>query len=569
MRLKKKVVSFKIITVLLSLVLILAACSTNKSNEPKESLQASATNGTTEVSETSEPGVEAIDPMGKYDPPIEITSVRDLNPSTLFKPGESIENNVWTREYEQILGIKIKYLWTTKGGSGFEQKLNVSMASGDLPDITSVNAIQMQQLVESDQLEDLTELYEKYASPFTKKILVQDGGNALKSATSGGKLIALPWTVSAIESAPVLWVRTDWLKKLNLPEPKTMNDVFTIAEAFKNKNPSGNSPEKAFGLGVSKELFPGFPTLSGYFNGYHAYPRIWVKDASGNLVYGSIQPEIKPALLKLQEMYKAGLIDREFAVKDSGKSIEDIANGKLGIYYGMWWNPAYPLQDAMNKDPEMEWQGYAVPSIDENPAKIQVPFPVNSYFVVKKGSAHPEAVIKLLNLFMERNYSDNAEFEKFGIDKDGFQYVNYPLVAAYEANHNMNIHLHLLDALNKKDPSALSGEESGYYAKILDYRNGNRKNWTEEGMHGRFSGWPGIIEKEKNNLIVNQEFFGTPTKTMGERNSALFKLEEETFTKIIMGAAPIDEFDNFVTKWNSLGGKEITQEVKEWQDKNK
>ena len=32
----------------------------------------------------------------------------------------------------------------------------------------------------------------------------------------------------------------DWLKKLNLPEPKTFQDVIAIAEAFKEMDPSQN-----------------------------------------------------------------------------------------------------------------------------------------------------------------------------------------------------------------------------------------------------------------------------------------------------------------------------------------
>ncbi|MDG0791806.1 hypothetical protein OMP38_13755 [Cohnella ginsengisoli] len=43
----------------------------------------------------------------------------------------------------------------------------------------------------------------------------------------------------------------------------------------------------------------------------------------------------------------------------------------------------------------------------------------------------------------------------------------------------------------------------------------------------------------------------------------LKKLEDETFLKIIMGVAPVDEFDTFVKKWKQQGGDEITAEVNE------
>lgn len=51
------------------------------------------------------------------------------------------------------------------------------------------------------------------------------------------------------------------------------------------------------------------------------------------------------------------------------------------------------------------------------------------------------------------------------------------------------------------------------------------------------------------------------TDTMATKWANLQKLEEETFAKIILGQAPIDEFDNFVTKWYAEGGQEILDEV--------
>jgi multiple sugar transport system substrate-binding protein/putative aldouronate transport system substrate-binding protein len=38
-------------------------------------------------------------------------------------------------------------------------------------------------------------------------------------------------------------------------------------------------------------------------------------------------------------------------------------------------------------------------------------------------------------------------------------------------------------------------------------------------------------------------------------------MEDETFLKIILGTAPIDSFDQFVTDWKAQGGDEITAEV--------
>ncbi len=545
-------------------LLVTAACgnNTNNGNSQTSKTPNGENSSSTSEPESSSQGQQPIDPLGKYDPPIEITAVRDLPASIQFREGESIDNNVWSREYEEQLGIKIKYLWTSN--TDYKQRINVAIASGELPDIFSVDSLQLKQLVEAGQIEDLSQLFEQYASPRTKEIMFGDP-NQMKSATFDGKLMGLPRAGSPYDSSQVLWIRADWLKKLKLPEPKTMEDVFKIAEAFTTQDPDGNNQKDTFGLALTKDLHSGgFANLQGFFNGYHAFADIWIKDDNGKLVYGSIQPGMKSALAKLQDMYKNGIIDREFAVKDGSKVMEALASGKIGMSYGAWWNPAWPLQGVKDQDPNAEWRAYGIPSIDEKPGKLQLAFPTFEYYVVKKGAAHPEAIVKLLNILVEKGYSENADITKYFIAEDGFLYNNYPLLYASPADGNLVIHLNLKEALETSDSSKLTGEEKGYYDKIMAYRAGDPSSWTNEGMYGVDSAWPYVKEKADAGFIQNQEFFGAPTKSMSQKNANLNKMMMETFTKIIMGEKSVDEFDVYVENWNKLGGQDITKEVNDW-----
>lgn len=62
---------------------------------------------------------------------------------------------------------------------------------------------------------------------------------------------------------------------------------------------------------------------------------------------------------------------------------------------------------------------------------------------------------------------------------------------------------------------------------------------------------------------VKSEFYGAPTPSMINFSATLNDLEDQTFTKIIMGD-PIETFDEFVKQWKSLGGDAITKEVNEF-----
>lgn len=76
---------------------------------------------------------------GKYEPPAVLTTVGHLYPDIEFKNGEDLQNNILNRLFEDKLGIKVNYLWTTTGDEDvYINKLNTSIATGQpLPDIVS------------------------------------------------------------------------------------------------------------------------------------------------------------------------------------------------------------------------------------------------------------------------------------------------------------------------------------------------------------------------------------------------------------------------------------------------
>ena len=232
---------------------------------------------------------------------IEVNAARPIPDDLSFPSGDTLEDNIWTRLYEEELGVKLNYIWMSPV-SQYDQKLNISITSGDLPDVFQVNATQLKQLVDDGQLMDLTDIYEQTASDYTKDVMGQDGGNALLSATFDEKLMAIPKMSSGIGNANVLWLRSDWLEALGLEEPKTMEDVLAIARAFTNEDPDGNGQDDTFGLALNKDLWGMFASLEGFFNGYGAYPNAWIEGDGGKLENGNVQPEMKEALQALQDL---------------------------------------------------------------------------------------------------------------------------------------------------------------------------------------------------------------------------------------------------------------------------
>ncbi len=548
------------LAVCLALMTLLAACNPSGGSSAPSA-------------QPSESGRDAFDQLNlvlpaPYDPPITLKSVIAVDATVKFHEGETIYDNVWTRAYADLLGIQVDYTWVVDA-SQYEQKLNATIMSGETPDLFHVNGQMLKLLHDSDLIAPLDEVYAAEASEATRDILAQDP-IALKAASIGGRLMGIPITDASIASAPLLWIRQDWLDKMDIAPPASMADVLDIAQRFTAEDPNGSGVADTVGLAVTKDLWGAIAGLQGFFNGYHAYPGIWF-EKDGQLQYGSVQPEMRDALLALQSMYASGQIDREFGVKDINKISETIATGKCGMEYGVWWNPYQPLQLSQQNNPDAFWTAFPLPSVDSRPARSQYHTAVGSFLVVSESFAHPEALVRMVNFWTENivRSEDQAIRDTFlgTIDAPDIVLYKYIMTQIWEPNAMLRGGRVLRDALARRDPSRLNLDENWRYQIILAYFDqGIKEAWVEVATNGE-GGAVSILEWIADGNGIMNQFYGAPTPVMGEKMATLRTLEDEMVTKVIMGD-PIERFDQFVADWRRLGGDEITSEVNAWKQAN-
>ncbi|MFB9327725.1 extracellular solute-binding protein [Paenibacillus aurantiacus] len=499
--------------------------------------------------------------LSKYDPPIELTFVREGDDGLIKAlPGETIADNRWTRLYEEVLGIKIKYDWIEQGDL-YRQKLGIALASGNIPDVVKVNAEQLRTLTNQGMIQDLTDIFDTYASPLTKKVLSEEGTGPFDSATIDGKLMAIPDTSSSIEGAMFLWIRTDWLNRLGLSPPKTMDDVLAISKAFTENDPDQNGVDDTYGLALTQYLWDPVMGIGGFMAGYGASPTMWIKDASGKLVYGGIQPEVKTALQALQAMYRSGQIDADFGFKDGVQEEKLIASGKLGMFYGVQWGSFLAQSSRNNGTVAAEWQAFPIVSVSGEKPKVPLPFSTYQYLAVKKGYEHPEAVVKLINLHLEKNWGETAEYETYYSTPQPVWKLSpvtpYPLMKNVEAFRQVET------ARRTGDTSILKDEAKAIYKNIEAYKAGGadrESGWGWERTYGPDGAFAVLEQYIKHDQLLYESFTGPPTATVIEKETVLRNLQIEAYRNIILGR-PIDEFDRFAAEWRKLGGDQMTAEI--------
>lgn len=519
---------------------------------------------------TSHGAASSINEAGKYEPPISVTAVNvRVAPDVKFPEGKGVGDNIWIDTYREELGIDVDVLW----GNDDIEKFNLMLASGDLPDIFGINnqrSNAFDELIEAGKLQDLTASFEQHASPLLKEMLYEDGGRAMEACTRNGKLYSIPYYEDTSGQGMVLWVREDWRKKLNLPEPDSLQDVFKISTAFAKEDPDGNGKDDTYGMYLNEiNNDPWLTMVLGFFNGYHAYPNIWVKTSSGKIESGRIQPEMKEALARLQKMYAAGEIPQEFPLIKSENWEEDTAAGKYGLIYGADWFPEWPFQLLKNNDPSSEWKAYPVPSIDNKPAKVSVAgLSIGFHFVERNGIEHPEAIIKLANIAAEKMFGENADPDNYYVDPETYSNIwKYTVVSIARNLGTLKDYQAVKLAMADNNPAGLNKSARIVYDKIMNFKAGETGDWWYYGQYGP-DGSMRVIEKYiEEQDIVYSSFYGIKPESMVKKEAVLDKLFNQMMVKIIMGE-DISEFDNFVNEWKKLGGNEVTEDVNKWYREN-
>jgi len=497
----------------------------------------------------------------------------DGDPSFLALPeGETLTDNRYITDAEKKFNLDIQFPVVVKN-AGAGDKANLMIASNDITDVMTVSYTQYRQMVDNDMLADLTQVYNDYASPQLKDVLQTDGGKALELATVDGKLYGIPTMGTTHNSDPLIWLRKDWLDKLGLQPPKTVDDLVKILQAFKDQDPDGDGKADTIGLpGVdqfSKTSAAGAPAFYGYdaiFTAFESYTGTWVRGSDGTVQYGSIQPQTKDALAKLNEMYKAGLIPQDFAIMKNEQASEQVVSGKAGAFFGPWWAGWDPLTSAIKNDPKADWRAYALLDTDGKSRSLQET-PIGNIAVVKKGYKHPEAMVKLLNYGYQEQLDDPAVAG--GDPYEGMTMPNWQTLpisfALWRADSVILDHNGILAAskgeeLPKVGAATLQNykTQGEYWSKGLDWLRQHPDFYGEP--LSRIYGVDPIIEN--NTEPVYSEFYGV-TPTMDQKMTNLDKLEVDSFIKIITGEKPLDYFDDFVKQWKQLGGDQITKEVNE------
>jgi putative aldouronate transport system substrate-binding protein len=226
---------------------------------------------------------------------------------------------------QKLIGKTLDITWVPNADYG--DKTNVTLASNNVPDVMVIQGDKSPSFVQAAKAGafwDLTGKLDKY--PNLKPADERTGRNATINGTPYGIYRVRP----PLRSAVVL--RKDWLQKLGLQPPQSVDDLYNIAKAFAERDPDGNGKKDTYGLIIPKWPTPVFTSDSPYnvIETWFGAPTGW-GERNGKLVPAFDTEEFYTAERWLKKWVDEGLVNRDFATLDSANWNDSFVQGKGGI----------------------------------------------------------------------------------------------------------------------------------------------------------------------------------------------------------------------------------------------
>jgi putative aldouronate transport system substrate-binding protein len=453
---------------------------------------------------------DSASPKSSSEKPTEISIM-----SIYYQKEPPAADNAIIKELEKRTNTKLKITWVTP--NSFTDKANVTLASGDLPDlmmVTDIGGSTYRNMAKQGAFWDLTEMIKDYPN------LMAYPEITFTNNKIDGKLYGVP-RVRPTEGNAQPLIRADWLEKVNMKLPETPDDLYNVMKAFKTSKPDGQKDT----LGMSGYVNPNdmgqFGFIESTFTG--ANGKYKVVDAKlENVLY---LPEMKQSLEWFQKVYKEGLIPQDFALLKHNQAKDLIFAGKAGIF------PDKPNQGAPSNQqviainpeakPDFVWIPFMSGSTGKFASKGNGHFGV---FVISKKV--PEDKVKKLLAFLD-----------YGATDDGYELTNYGVKDVDFTKQGNNYEL---TDRAKNDPSFQFLQN--IFSKYNKYVNVSTVGVT-----------PAQIERDKKlidqaaEVSVANSTDGLVSETATKLGSDYDKKIQDMKTKVIMSKASIADWDKFVS----------------------
>jgi putative aldouronate transport system substrate-binding protein len=324
--------------------------------------------------------------------------------------------------------------------------------------------------------------------------------------------------------APQPVIRQDWLDKLGMKPPTTVDEYTALFQAIHDADLDGDGV-KGNTLGLTG--YGNTNELDSIFNKAFGITGTWMKGADGQWVNSRVTAEEKAKIGYYAELAAKGLYDKEFLTNTYDVKEDKFYTGKAGVIFGSSPEVIDIYTGKMRQAHAGETISLALLPLPEGPggkglAAVDVSKESRGW-AVSALSQHKAEAFKVLDFMASKAGQD--------IDRMGFEGVQYTKDASGKVTFTDQI--------------------STWYARFF-----NAANWTPPTpLLGATA--QAALDTIKANFTPDNAFVW-PAEYAADVD-ATEQVYRGWVAKFVTGEASLDQWDQFVAEYNAAGGQRMAE----------
>ncbi|MGF7050587.1 putative aldouronate transport system substrate-binding protein [Paenibacillus sp. DS2015] len=484
----------QVLTILTAVTLV-AACASN-GNEVKNNVTNS-------------------DNTGNIEEPLSIQMFAGL-----YNEVPDMNDAFWT-EWQKQTNSKLNIEWVPSGD--LDTKLDLLLASAQLPEVISAPNFKRATLIsamKNGAFWDLTPFlgdFSKY--PNLKNNVPTD---AYKYRTVDGKIYSLPGSRAEID--PGIKIRQDWLEKLNIPIPTTLDEYAEALVKIAKGDPDGNNRDDTLGLiGGGVIISDGDASFASGFGAMEP-----TYNDEGGLIQTNLNPQYTETIAYFKKLYESGALSKEFSVTKRTQAQDLFTTGRAASYTrSIWWDKEWEDMMKKNGQPDAKILNLTLKGPKDYAVNLTIGG-FGSYLISKE--VPEEKVWKLLDYFEKTASTELTDLAYYGIENVHHTVIDGQMVLNEQGVKEVNTtskNAGVLAAMKWGKVISASGDKAYNDAKIAEV-----ETYAEVGSIDPF------------NYLISDTWNEFWSKYENEWKSMV--------TQAIVGQITMEDYKKFIDKLNNI-----------------
>jgi len=459
-------------------------------------------------------------------------------------PVDTENSPVWTA-VEDKTGLDLE--WQIVRNDVKDEQFNLMMAAGNLPDIVAYyegkgGHESINKFGNEGAFIPLQDLIKEHA-PNLNKMIMEDRLIRESVTAADGNIYFVPM-MAAVNAARGWFIRYDWLEKLDLEVPETVEELKKVLMAFRDRDPNGNGQADEIPMIFRNRGDDPYYNMGALAYAFNA-DTSWV-DRNGKVVYGPTEPQYLEYVAYLQDLYKNKLIDTEHFTRQGNVRTEFFGKNQAGVIHD-WFASTSDLNEKLPESiPGFNLRHMAPPvSGSVEPfTRIQMSTVRNDGgWAITAECVDPIKAIKLMDFI----YSDEGRrLTNFGIEGVHYTMVDgTPKYTDFIMDNPDGLGMH--EALVTIGAQWKVGmvQDKDYEAQFANaIAFDARKDYSENFIAPEFPTLSFTVEEQE---ILKDKF------------SQIQTLVRELTSRTVVGGLSIEEFKSELNELDRLGLSQVTE----------